>query len=210
MGPLLEVHSVHPIINQNTKTIITDQDKGSLAYIRKIVPEAGLFHCAFHRRQNIKKKFGGGEGNTPLTCLWMYNMLVKCSSVGTIRFLQSKYIQDMKPAHSAYLNALNDEEQFLAARCNKAHNLLTDICMYGKTASSGVKSMNQANNDVRQLLAMDIRNAALVLIKKEGVRFLRGQSDAHKRTTWSESLLTPRGLILMEEIFNKCDPSIYR
>jgi hypothetical protein len=75
------IKSVHPIINQNTKTIITDQDNGSLASIRKNVPEAGLFHCAFHRCQNIRKKFGGGEGNTPLTCLWMYNMLVKCSSV---------------------------------------------------------------------------------------------------------------------------------
>jgi hypothetical protein len=115
----------------------------------------------------------------------------------------------MKPAHSAYLNALNDEEQFPAARCHMAHDSLPDICMYGKTALSGVESMNRANNDVRRRLAVDILNAALVLIKKEGVRFSRSQSDAHKRTTWLESLLTPRGLIVMEEIFNKCDPSIY-
>jgi hypothetical protein len=81
--------------------------------------------------------------------------------------------------------------------------------MYGKTASSGVESMNRANNDVRRLLAMDILNAALVLIKKEGVRFSRSQSDAHKRKTWSESLYTPRGLKIMEEIFNKSDPSIH-
>jgi hypothetical protein len=46
----------------------------------------------------------------------------------------------MKPAHVAYLKALNDEEQFPAARCNKAQN----VCMYGKTASSGVESMNRA------------------------------------------------------------------
>jgi hypothetical protein len=86
--------SVHPIINQNTKTIITDQDKGSLTSIRQIVPEAGLFHCAFHRRQNIRKKFGGGEENTPRTCLWMYNLHVKCSSVASLLFLQSKYLPD--------------------------------------------------------------------------------------------------------------------
>ncbi len=54
------IKSVHPIVNQVTKTSITDHDKGSLASIRQIVPNAGLFHCAFHRRQNIKKKFGGG------------------------------------------------------------------------------------------------------------------------------------------------------
>jgi len=55
------IKSIHPIVNQPMKTVITDQDKGSLASIRQIVPEAGLFHCAFHRRQNIKM-FGGGEG----------------------------------------------------------------------------------------------------------------------------------------------------
>ncbi len=116
----------------------------------------------------------------------------------------------MKPAHSAYLNTLNDEEQYPAARCQIAHKSHPQICMYGKTASSGVESMNRANNDVRRRLAVDILNAAVVLIKKEGVRFSRSQSDAHKSTTWSVSLLTPRGLKIMEEIFQKSDSSIYR
>jgi len=49
------IKSIHPIVNQPTKTMITDQDKGSLASMKQILPEAGLFHCAFHRRQNIKK-----------------------------------------------------------------------------------------------------------------------------------------------------------
>jgi hypothetical protein len=53
----------HPIINQVHKTIITDQDKGALGSILEVLPNVGQFHCAFHRRQNIKKKFGGGEGN---------------------------------------------------------------------------------------------------------------------------------------------------
>jgi hypothetical protein len=61
--------SEHPIVNQITKTVITDQDKEALMAIRQIVPKVGQFHCAFHRHQNIKKKFGGGEGNSPLTCL---------------------------------------------------------------------------------------------------------------------------------------------
>jgi hypothetical protein len=60
-----------------------------------------------HRRQNTKKKFGSGDGNTPLTCLWMYNILVKCSSVAEIQFLKQKYEVQMKPAHLAYLTALN-------------------------------------------------------------------------------------------------------
>ena len=59
----------HPIVNQVTKTVITDQDKGALTAIRQVVPDAGQYHCAFHWCQNIKKKFGGEEENSPLTCL---------------------------------------------------------------------------------------------------------------------------------------------
>ncbi len=119
------IKSIHLIVNQPMKTVITDQDKGSLASIRQILPETGLFHCAFHCRQNIKKKFGGGEGNTPLTCLWMYNILVKCNSVGSIRFLRSKYLGLMKPAHVAYLEPLPANQQFPAAPTT----CRTSICM---------------------------------------------------------------------------------
>ncbi len=77
----------HPIINQVHKTVITDQDKGALASIQEVLPKVGHFHCSFHRRQNIKKKFGGGEGNTPLTCLWMFNLLVNQSKPANINHL---------------------------------------------------------------------------------------------------------------------------
>jgi hypothetical protein len=204
------IKSIHPIVNQPTKTVITDQDKGSLASIRQIVPEAGLFHCAFHCRQNIKKKFGGREGNTPLICLWMYNILVKCNSIGSIRFLKNKYLGLMKPAHAAYLESLQDDQQFLGARCNKLHDNMPDVYMYGLTASSGVESMNQSNDEARGKNAANPLNAALVILKKEGHRFLRGQSDAHKVSRFSNCLLTPKGIAIMEEIFAKCDPSIYR
>jgi hypothetical protein len=71
----------------------------------------------------------------------MYNILVKCNSAGRIRFLKSKYLGLMKPAHVAYLESLPDDLQFPAARCNMSHNNMPDIYMYGKTASSGVESM---------------------------------------------------------------------
>jgi len=204
--------SEHPIVNQVTKTVITDQDKGAFTAIRQIVPEAGQIHCAFHRRQNIKKKFGGGEGNSPLTCLWMFNMLVKCSSVSSIRYLKSLYYPQMRPAHTAYLDALRDDQQYPASRCHKSNdnNDVPDIYMFGKTASSGVESMNRANEDIQKRTAVDLLNAAIILIKKEGVRFKRGQSDAHKLLRFTNSILTPRGIALMEEIFEKCESSIYR
>jgi len=40
--------------------------------------------------------------------------------------------------------------------------------MYGLTASSGVESMNRANDDARGKNAVDPLNAALIIIKKEG------------------------------------------
>ncbi len=70
--------------------------------------------------------------------------------------------------------------------------------------------MNRANDDARGKNAVDPLNAALIIIKKEGHQFLRGQKDAHKVSRFSNSLLTKKGMAIMEEIFAKCDPSIYR
>jgi hypothetical protein len=73
-------------------------------------------------------------------------------------------------AHEAcsYLELLQDDHQFPAARCNKSNDDATDIYMYGKTTSSGVESMNQANNEARAKNAADPLNAAFVILKKEG------------------------------------------
>jgi hypothetical protein len=141
----------------------------------------------------------------------MYNILVKCNSIGSIRYLKNKYLGLMKPAHVAYLESLKDDQQYPGARCNHdSHDNMPDVYMYGKTASSGVESMNRANDEARGKNAVDPLNAALIILKKEGLRFLRGQSDAHKVSRFSNSILTPKGISIMEEIFGKCDPSIYR
>ncbi len=73
------IKNTHPIVNLNNKTIITDQDKGIIALIKEIILEAALFHCSFQCCQNIIKKYGGGEGHVPLSCLWMYKLLLKCN-----------------------------------------------------------------------------------------------------------------------------------
>jgi len=73
-----------------------------------------------------------------------------------------------------------------------------------------VESMNRANDEARGKNVVDPLNAALVVLKKEGHRFLQGQSDAHKVSRFSNCLLTPKGIAIMEEIFVKCDPSMYR
>jgi hypothetical protein len=81
---LFRVKEIHPSVNMSNKTIITDQDKGSLASIIEILPSAHPFLCAFHRRQNIVKKFGGGKGDMSATCSLVYNIFMKCNSVATI------------------------------------------------------------------------------------------------------------------------------
>jgi hypothetical protein len=69
----------------------------------------------------------------------------------------------MSPVHVNYLNLISNKQQFPAVRCAMAET----VCMYGKTASSGVKAMNRANNSIQRQTAANILNAALVLIKKE-------------------------------------------
>ena len=110
------------------------------------------------------------------------------------------------------MDALGDDQQYPAARCHKSDDGddVPDIYMFGKTALSDVESMNCANEDIRKRTTIDLLNAAIILIKKEGVRFKRGQSDANKVLTFTNSILTPRGIALMEEIFQKCESLIYR
>ena len=112
----------------------------------------------------------------------------------------------MTQAHVKYLNSITDKQQFPAARCA----MVEMVCMYGKTASSGVKAMNHANDSIQRWTAVDILNAALLLIKKESERFERSKSDAWKKEVWSkEKPLTPRGMAVMKDIFEKCDTSLF-
>ncbi len=55
-----------------------------------------------------------------------------------------------------------------------------------------------------------LREVILIMLKKEGLCFVRGQSEAHKVNRFSGSALTPQGMSFMEDIFARCDPSIYR
>ncbi len=69
--------------------------------------------------------------------------------------------------------------------------------------------MNRANEDVRKRTAVDILNAALVCLKKEGLRFNRCQKDANQHKRLSGTVLTPEGINIVEDIFLKCEPSRY-
>jgi len=181
------VKRAHPIINMEGKTIITDQDKGSIAAVKEIIPLAAQFMCSYHRRANIIKKCGGGSGKKPLTCLWMFNLLSSCSTVQNIEMLKLKYLDDMYPSDRHYLLSVPDESQFRAVWCAMTSNAQ----MNGKLASSGIESMNRANLNVWKKTAVDALNAMLVLLKGDSDRFEKNKKQAWERT----QLLTPRDMI---------------
>ncbi len=69
----------------------------------------------------------------------------------------------MFPTDCHYLFNIAEEMQFPAARCAQGDS----VCMYGKTVYSGVEAMNKANEDIHHRTAVDILNAALILLKKK-------------------------------------------
>jgi hypothetical protein len=96
-----------------------------------------------------------------------------------------------------YLNTINDHQQYPCARVSMGE----DICMYQRSASSSVESMNNANKSVRARTAVDPVNSSMLLLQKENERFLSHREEAYQ---WKEEL-TPHGVKLRDEIFKKVE-----
>ena len=144
-------------------TIVTDQDKGQNSAINKVTDQAGHFHCAHHRRGNIIKMCGAASGNRIYSAQWVYNRLVGCQ---TVEQLEREKISSMPMMHvndARYLNNLDNDEQYPAARCNKCPG----IYMYHRSTSAGAKSMNGANIEMCAKSAVDPLNALILLTKLE-------------------------------------------
>jgi hypothetical protein len=198
------VARIHPTINRPVVTLLTDQDKGSITSVAKVIPLAHNFHCSHHRRQNILSKCGGGaSGMKPLTALWLYNMLSNCSNLQQLETYVNRYLHQLFPTDSHYLTKIANNKQYAAARCAMA----PDIQMYGQSASSGVESMNRANKPlVREKTAVDPLNAAILLLQLEGGRF-----NKWKQIAWATDMpLTPKGMDLMKDAFNDVNIREYK
>jgi hypothetical protein len=78
-----------------------------------------------------------------------------------------KYEDEVFRTDRHYLFNIAEEMQFPAAKCAQGNF----VCIYGKSASSGVEAMNRANENIRQKTAADILNPTLILLKKEGTRY---------------------------------------
>jgi hypothetical protein len=197
------VKKLHPSMDIEDITIITDQDKGAMNAIADWVPNAGHFHdCSHHRRGNIIKHCGGGGGKIKYSALWMYNKLMGCRTVDQIQAAKDSCFPQMARKDIVYLNKLPDTSQFPAARCN----MRNDIYMYHHQASAGAESMNAANFSVRQRTSVDLNNAMLLLIELECKRYRKQQADAWNR----DSILISRGNVEFNESFNDLNHTQFR
>ena len=184
---------LHPSINSPDVTIVSDQDKGSIAAVKEMVPQAFHFHCAWHRRQNIISTCGGKSSTVVNSALWTFNLLEKCKTLPSINSVSAEPYNNMHPTDLHYLTKIPNEAQYPAARCTMGDN----VYMYSLSASSGIESMNRANMEARKATAVDMLNATMLLIRMESKRFEQFKHQTHKTLT----PLTPRGVDLMQEAF---------
>jgi hypothetical protein len=71
----------------------------------------------------------------------MYNLLMKASLIELITRLKFEHSSHLTDKALHYLNAVNDDEQYPAARCAVGKG----VYMYQRSSSSAVESMNRAN-----------------------------------------------------------------
>jgi hypothetical protein len=116
--------------------------------------------------------------------------------------MRLKYKDLMPPSDCHYLFAVPEKMQFPSIGCAPGEF----IYMCGKSSSSGVESMNKANVEISQRMAVDILNSALILLKKESTRFEKSGLN-----TWKHlQPLTPKGIIEMEKAFKNINAALNR
>jgi hypothetical protein len=60
---------------------------------------------------------GGGRGKTQYSALWMYNKLMRFTTLAKIIFTRNMYVKHMSAKDLQYLNTIHDEAQYPRARC---------------------------------------------------------------------------------------------
>ena len=128
----------------------------------------------------------------------MFNQLLQCNTLNEIERFREKHGHKL-PTHAlGYLARVNNVAQYPGARCGMGD----DVCMYGRTASSGNESMNRANKCARERYGVDLIVASMIMIKLAATRF-----ENKKAVAWLErdTILTRKGL----EIKNECFRNIH-
>ena len=125
----------------------------------------------------------------------MFNLLSECNTVAEIQQTKEKYYPMMLQKDVRYLESVDDEEQYAAARCSMSDN----VYMYRRSSSQMAEAMNSANKRMRVRGSVDVANSTMLLMKMEAERFERQKTCAARCT----SVLTYKGSYLLEGVLDK-------
>jgi len=125
----------------------------------------------------------------------MFNLLSDCNTVAEIQQMKEKYYPMMLQKDVMYLESVDDEEQYAAARCSMSDH----VYMYQRSSSQTVEAMNSANKRMRVRGSVDVANSTMLLMKMEAERFERQKTCAASCT----SVLTYKGSYLLEGVLDK-------
>ena len=100
----------HPSLDSMKNTFVTDQAKGLVDSVKKVLPQAGHFHCSYHKAKNIEKYCKGGrkEGSA----CWYYNELLGARTASDVEQIQMDCATKVSQKAFNYANALNNHEQY--------------------------------------------------------------------------------------------------
>jgi len=91
----------------------------------------------------------------------------------TSKYNKDKHFINMSNKDINYLNSIDDESQYPAARCAMG----VSVYMYSHSSSGTAESMNKANKEMRARTAVDLLNACILLIKLEVNRYYKTKKE---------------------------------
>jgi hypothetical protein len=92
---------------------------------------------------------------------------METSSIELITWLKFEHSLHLTDKALHYLNAVNDDKQYPAARCAVSNG----VYMYQRLSSSAIEFMNRANMAVREQTAVDVIISTILLLKLESAQF---------------------------------------
>ncbi len=132
-----------------------------------------VFFCSWHRRGNVLKQCKGG--NKINGGYWFFNQLLRCNTQDEINKVREEHEQNVPAQVLQYLaRGVLDTSQYPGARCDMGKN----IYMYGRTASSGNESMNNANKRARERYGVDVVVATMILLQLAAQRYANKKAVA--------------------------------
>ncbi|MGH3054385.1 MAG: hypothetical protein ACRDL7_05345, partial [Gaiellaceae bacterium] len=166
------VRRCYPTLNASHVTIVSDQDKGIKRAVEEVMSFASHFYCAKHRAENVKK-------HCKAACKDAFLETVNAMTMDELARCKQKYLTDpgISERHCQYLGNVDDDKQYPIANI-----ILNKTKMYGRSTSSFIESMNEANRPIRKIKKLDAFNAILELLGLEMKRYLKICSAANATT----------------------------